>query len=175
VQLSPQALKHTQATLTALELRHVLRHFVTGVTVVTAFDDTQQLIGSTANSFTSVSLDPPLVLVCLGLESRTYGHCVARGRYAINILASDQGEIAQCFALRGGDRARLTSWRASQRGCPVFEHCLAVLECELVREVVAGDHAILIGRVLTFDVRDTGNHQNPLVFYGGKIFPLPRP
>src|SRR5204862_7998515 len=74
----------------ALPIWHVFRRFVTGVTVVTAFDDDRRLTGSTANSFTSVSLEPPLVLVCLERESRTYGHCVARRRYAINILRSEE-------------------------------------------------------------------------------------
>jgi len=170
-----QDLRPVPATPTAAEMRHVLRRFVTGVTVVTAFDDDQRLVGATANSFTSVSLSPPLVLVCLGLESRTYGRCVARGSYAINILASDQAEIAWGFAARGGDRAGLTDWRVSENGYPVLERSHAALECQLVREVPAGDHAILIGRVEAFGLQAGNDLQEPLVFYGGRMFPLLQP
>jgi flavin reductase (DIM6/NTAB) family NADH-FMN oxidoreductase RutF len=170
-----QDLRQAPVVPTAAEMRHVLRLFVTGVTIVTAFDEHQRLVGATANSFTSVSLAPPLVLVCLGLESRTYRSSVACGSYAINILASDQAQIASEFATRGGDRAGLTDWRISENGYPVLGRSHAALECQLVREVVAGDHAILIGRVEAFGLHAGKDPQEPLVFYGGKMFPLQRP
>lgn len=151
-------------------LRGALRRFVTGVTVVTTLDDEGALVGLTANSFTSVSLDPPLVLVCLGLDSRSYEHCVRRGRFATNVLAGDQGDVARGFAVRGGCRTDVCTWRLSERGYPVLESSLARFECALVNDVRAGDHAVLIGRVEAFDTDE--DDADPLVFHGGRLFGL---
>lgn len=153
-------------------LRHALGRFVTGVTVVTALDDDGELVGLTANSFTSVSLDPPLVLVCLGLGSRSYEHCVRRGRFATNVLAGDQEAVARGFAVRGGARTGLCAWRLSERGYPVLETSLARFECALVNDIRAGDHAILIGMVEAFEIDDAD--ADPLVFHGGRLFGLDR-
>lgn len=160
----------TRETETGADLRGALRRFVTGVTVVTTLDDAGVVVGLTANSFTSVSLDPPLVLVCLGLESRSYEHCLRRGRFVTNVLAGDQGEVARGFAVRGGCRTDVCRWRLSERGYPILEGSLARFECELVNEVRAGDHAILIGLVVAFDVRD--DVVDPLVFHDGRLFGL---
>lgn len=154
---------------TGLQMRHALRRYVTGVTVVTTLDEHGSLVGLTANSFTSVSLEPPLVLVCLGLQSRSYAHCVRQGRYTINVLTDEQGEIAQQFATRGGPRDGVCHWRLNQRGYPVLTASLAHFECTLVNSVLAGDHAILIGAVEAISM---GEDSRPLVFHDGQLFGL---
>ena len=151
-------------------LRRVLGRFVTGVTVVTALDGEGQLHGLTANSFTPVSLDPPLVLVCVNLGTRSYGALLQKGRFAIHILSHEQGEIARAFAASGGDRAGICAWQVNSRGYPILEKYLAVLECRLEREHHAGDHAILIGRVE--NLVSGADSDQPLVFYGGRMFGL---
>lgn len=152
-----------------LDMRHALRRYVTGVTVVTTLDEHGSLVGLTANSFTSVSLEPPLVLICLGLKSRSYAHCIRQGRYTINVLTDQQGEIAQQFATRGGVRDDVCHWRLNERGYPVLTASLAHFECALVNSVLAGDHAILIGEVEAISL---GEDSSPLVFHDGQLFGL---
>ena len=151
-------------------LRRVLRRFVSGVTVVTALDSEGRLHGLTANSFTPVSLDPPLVLVCVDLGTRSYSALLQKGRFAIHILSREQREIARAFAASGGDRAGICAWQVNSRGYPILEKYLAVLECRLEREHHAGDHAILIGRVENLVSGADGDR--PLVSYGGRLFGL---
>lgn len=163
----------SEAPRPGLDLRQVMRRFTTGVTVVTTFDSDMTLVGSTASSFTSVSLDPPLVLVCLNHESRTYRHCVQQGRYAINILGADQEAIAQAFAVRGSNRADICVWRGGSQGLPLLEGAHAALECSLEQQVRVATHVILIGRVVGFTLASEGQGQGqPLVFYGGRMFGL---
>jgi len=157
----------------AHELRQALRCFVTGVTVVTGLDGQGMLVGMTANSFTSVSFEPPLVLVCLACQSRSYSSLIESGRFAINVLSEDQADIARAFAVRGGDRSRICQWRLSDRGYPILEQHHAALECRLEREHRTGDHAILIGAVEALSVHDGDGA--PLVFYGGRLFGLSAP
>jgi 3-hydroxy-9,10-secoandrosta-1,3,5(10)-triene-9,17-dione monooxygenase reductase component len=155
------------------ELRDALRRFVTGVTVVTGLDHSGALVGMTANSFTSVSFEPPLILVCLSCRSRSYGSLIGSGRFAINVLSDDQADIARDFAIRGGDRSTICPWRLSERGYPVLENHLTALECRLAQEHKTGDHAILVGAVEGLSVRDDDGA--PLVFYGGRLFGLTAP
>jgi flavin reductase ActVB len=138
--------------------------------VVTAVDGQGRLHGLTANSFTSVSLDPPLVLVCVDVGARSYGPLLQQGRFAIHILSRDQAEIARAFAAKGVDRAGICAWRVDGSGYPILEKYLAVLRCRLEREHHAGDHAILIGRVEDLDSGADG--ERPLVFYGGRLLGL---
>ena len=144
-------------------LRRTLGCFVTGVTVVTARGSDGAPCGFTANSFTSVSLDPPLVLVCVGdavqgLE--TFRQCE---RFAINILSESQHEISRAFADGSPNPFSGTRWRNEPYGPPILEDGLAWLECTAERRIEAGDHMILVGRVIALGSSD--NH--PLVYYRG--------
>lgn len=148
------------------ELRQILGHFATGVTVLTTVDHTGEIRGTTANAFTSVSLDPPLVLVCLAEESETLGAIEARGAFAANILAGDQQEHSDFFSRRG---VRLDPDRYGIRfgdlGMPVLEGILAHLECEVERVDAGGDHRIVLGRVRAHE-----RHReavDPLLFFRG--------
>ena len=132
-------------------LRQALGCFVTGVTVVTARGGDGLPHGFTANSFASVSLAPPLVLVCVGdavQHFEVYRECE---RFAINILADSQRVISDTFATDRPDRFARVRWREGPCRSPILEGCVAFLECAPWRRIEAGDHMILIGRVLAFE------------------------
>ena len=149
-------------------LRRALGCFATGVTVVTARDAGGGPCGFTANSFTSVSLDPPLVLVCVGREVEgleVYRECEG---FAVNILADSQQALSEAFATDLPDRFAGVRWREGARGSPILDGCIASLECAAWRRIEAGDHLILIGRVLAFE-RSPGR---PLAFCHGRYVSL---
>lgn len=151
-------------------LRGALGHFVTGVSIVTAVSEAGELCGLTANSFTSVSLDPPLILVCVSYAARSYRAITRNGRFAIHILRNDQIEIARAFAIGGQARSGISSWHLNERGYARLDRHHAVLECRLHQEHRGGDHAILIGQVEGLEVPNAGS--SPLIFYRGRLFGL---
>lgn len=131
----------------ARELRNVLGAFATGVTVVTTIGADGEPRGFTANSFTSVSLDPPLVLVCLARGAASLPAFRDAAGYAVNILAEDQRDVSRTFASRVEDRFAMVDWHRGPAGNPVFDGTSAWLDCTMHRTVEAGDHVILIGQV----------------------------
>ncbi|APX15153.1 flavin reductase [Phaeobacter inhibens] len=133
-------------------LRHAFGSFMTGVTVVTSHDQSGRPIGFTANSFTSVSLDPPLVLVCLANQSRNYDALVNGDGFAVNVLAETQIEISNTFARPAEDRFAGVNWYKGPAGSPLIDGVSAWFDCSLHKTVEAGDHVILIGEVKAFDV-----------------------
>lgn len=141
----------TDPVIDARELRRALGAFVTGVTVVTTVDAEGKPRGLTANSFSSVSLDPPLVLVCVAKTAASCPVFAAAKSYAVNILAEGQREVSGTFASRSADKFGAVSWRKERTGSPILDGVAAWLDCELHDTVDAGDHVILIGRVLAFD------------------------
>jgi flavin reductase (DIM6/NTAB) family NADH-FMN oxidoreductase RutF len=150
-------------------LRRALGCFVTGVTVVTTRGAGGLPHGFTANSFTSVSLDPPLLLVCVGhaVESlEVYRECEG---FAINVLADSQRAISDTFATKHPDRFAGVRWREGSYGSPLLEGCVASLECASWQRIEAGDHMILIGRVVALE-HSTGR---PLAFCHGSYLSLP--
>ena len=132
------------------ELRQTLGAFMTGVTVVTTINEQGEPIGFTANSFTSVSLDPPLVLVCLAKSSGNRNSFAGSKSYAINILADDQQDISSTFARPVEDRFAGVNWRNENTGSPIIEGVAAWLDCKMHDVVDAGDHLIFIGEVTAF-------------------------
>jgi flavin reductase (DIM6/NTAB) family NADH-FMN oxidoreductase RutF len=135
----------------ARALRDAFGAFLTGVTVVTTVDDAGAPIGFTANSFTSVSLDPPLLLVCLAKTSRNYATLTAAKGFGVNILSEDQKDVSNTFARPVEDRFAAVDWRIGPHGSPVFADVAAWFDCAAHDVVDAGDHVILIGRVEGFD------------------------
>ncbi len=138
--------------------------FPTGVTVVasTARDGTP--VGLTVNSFTSVSLDPPLVLVCIDRGSSSHDPIVEGGGFAVSILADDQEKVARRFAFDPSEtRFDAVGWRPSGAGSPVLDGSAAWVDCRLEEIIPAGDHSILLGHVIESGVSD----REPLVFHGG--------
>ncbi|WP_300517488.1 flavin reductase family protein [Aliiroseovarius sp.] len=132
-------------------LRDAFGAFMTGVTVVTAHDADGNPLGFTANSFTSVSLDPPLVLVCLANSSRNYQALSQAEGFAVNILAETQKDVSNTFARPVEDRFAAVDWRPGPHGSPVFDGVSAWFDCSMFNTVDAGDHLILIGKVEAFD------------------------
>ncbi|WP_062218891.1 flavin reductase [Aureimonas sp. D3] len=132
-------------------LRDAFGAFATGVTVVTTRTAEGGPIGFTANSFASVSLDPPLLLVCLAKTSRNYAHVTGASGFAVNILAEDQKDVSNTFARPVEDRFLAVEWHDGPVGSPVFPAAAAWFDCTTDRIVDAGDHAILIGRVGGFE------------------------
>lgn len=143
--------------------REVLGQFATGVAVVTATADGEP-VGMAVNSFTSVSLDPPLVLFCAARTSTTWPSIRAAGRFAVNILAEHQEDVSRLFATRGADRFGAVDWHLGASGAPVLDDLLAFVDCVIESEHDAGDHVIVIGRVLDLGIRA---ERGPLLFHGG--------
>jgi 3-hydroxy-9,10-secoandrosta-1,3,5(10)-triene-9,17-dione monooxygenase reductase component len=143
--------------------RTVLGHFATGVALITASNDDEP-VGMACNSFTSVSLDPPLVLFCAAKSSTTWPLIQAAGKWAANILDEEGEELCRLFAQKGADRFAHVSYSIGRSGAPILDRSLAFVDCETVDEHDAGDHLIVVGRVLELGyVPDT----KPLLFYRG--------
>ncbi|MDH3633221.1 MAG: flavin reductase family protein [Gammaproteobacteria bacterium] len=139
-----------EAEIDARDLRCAFGHFATGVTVVTTLDTTGAPCGFTANSFTSVSIDPPLLLV--NIARSAYGCDAFTGShgFAVNILAANQRDLSNRFARAGTDKFANQDWHAEITGSPIIEGVVAWFDCEHFEQVEAGDHIILIGRVLQY-------------------------
>lgn len=151
-----------------LRLREAFGNFATGVTVVTTCTPDGTPIGFTANSFTSVSLEPPLLLVCLAKTSSNIGHFFQAGRFAVNILGEAQKDVSTRFASRVPDRFERTDWRTSEAGSPLIDDAVAWFDCETDNVVGAGDHIVLIGRVTDFDQTEG----RPLAYLRGHYLDL---
>jgi flavin reductase (DIM6/NTAB) family NADH-FMN oxidoreductase RutF len=133
------------------ELRRAFGAFPTGVTIVATRDGQGEPVGFTANSFTSVSLDPPLLLVCIAASASSYAAFREAGRFGVSVLGAAQREASTVFATRGADKFASVGWAPRRTGAPLIEGAVAWFDCETDRIVPAGDHAILLGRVVAFD------------------------
>ncbi len=130
------------------QLRNALGRFTTGVTIVTCVDAQGGSVGLTANSFNSLSLEPPLVLWSLRTASPALAAFQDAKRFAVNVLAEAQVDLSRRFASKVEDRFAEGTWALGEHGAPVLAGCAAVFECESVSHQVAGDHHLFIGRVL---------------------------
>lgn len=145
-------------------LRAALGSFITGVTVVTARDAQGVLAGCTANSFSSVSLDPPLVLWSLARSARSYEVFAASDRFTINFLSEGQRDLSQLFASQGSDKFGSARWTPGLGGVPVIDDALCHFECSKYASYPGGDHTIFVGQVEHFARKPN----RPLVFGGGR-------
>jgi flavin reductase (DIM6/NTAB) family NADH-FMN oxidoreductase RutF len=146
------------------DFRRILGHFAAGVTVITTCDGEARPTGLTANAFTSVSLEPPLVLVCVDHKSNSYPALLESGRFAVNILCREQEPISRRFASTLVDKFEAVPFRLSGLGLPLIDGALAHLECLTVNTHEAGDHTIFVGRV---EQADSGEG-DPLLYYRGR-------
>ena len=146
-------------------LRDALGCFATGVTVVTCLDEAGKPVGLTANSFTSVSLDPPLLLVCLAKDAASAAALLAAPNFAVNVLQTGQQPASIRFSTRAEDRFGPNDWSPGELGAPVLKASLGVFECEAYAVHEGGDHHILLGRVIkaTFDAA-----LDPLLYFRGR-------
>ncbi|CAA9270373.1 MAG: Nitrilotriacetate monooxygenase component B [uncultured Blastococcus sp.] len=144
-------------------MREVLGHFASGVTVVTAVT-ADGPIGFTCQSFSSLSLDPPLVVFSPARTSRTWPRLRDIGRFCVNVLAEGQDAVSQNFARSGADKFAGVPWTPSAHGAPVLADIVAWIDCELSAEYDGGDHTLVVARVL-----DLGGHpdRRPLLFHRG--------
>ena len=149
-------------------LRAAFGQFMTGVTVVTALSDDGTPVGFTANSFSSVSLDPPLLLVCPGKFLSSYDVFRNCTHFAVSILAEGQEEVSNIFARSGADRFGQVSHQTDLNGVPVIDGAIATFSCSTHQTLEMGDHCVLIGEVEAFE----SNAGRGLGYVGGKYFSL---
>ncbi|WP_246125218.1 flavin reductase family protein [Exilibacterium tricleocarpae] len=143
--------------------RQTLSQFATGVTVITAKSPSGKPIGMTANSFSSLSLDPPLVLWSIARSSGLYTEFVEAKHYAIHVLKEGQQQVSHQFSRRNIDRFEGVPYQFDNRGVPLLNDCLARFSCEAFSHMDGGDHTIIVGRVI-----DMSKAQgSPLIFHGG--------
>ncbi len=147
----------------AAAIRTVVGHYATGVAIITALDGDEP-VGMACNSFTSVSLDPALVLFCAAKSSSTWPRIQAAQKWAANILEEDGEEICRLFAQKGADRFAHLSYTTGRTGAPLLDQAIAFVDCETVAEHDAGDHVIVVGRALELGYASEGK---PLLFYRG--------
>ena len=154
-------------TLSPGDFRVAMGCFATGVTVITV-DQDGEIHGMTANAFSSVSLDPPLVLVCVDHRARTHAHLHARKRFGVNVLAADQRSISEYYARSTETHQHAeesgASFDRTPHGTPVLHGALAYLECRLHSAQPAGDHTIFIGEVEDVKIREG----KPLLYFRSK-------
>ena len=145
--------------------RDVLAQFATGVVVVTACGEEDELAGVTANSFNAVSLDPPLILWSVSLQARSCEVFQPGTPFVVNVLAENQLGEAKHFASDHPEKYADTHYTPSDHGVPILADCAATIECQVEHRYPGGDHAIIVGRVLKFSY----SHARPLVFFGGRF------
>lgn len=157
-----------QHAFNARDFRDALGAFATGVTVITT-QGTEQAYGMTANAFSSVSLDPPLILVCVIKGTEGSASIEKNGVFAVNILAADQEPISRYFSSRDRPRGaaafRQISHSRAASGSPILDDCAAYLDCRLHAAHEAGDHVVYIGEVMAMGVN---LDVHPLLFHRGK-------
>ncbi|MBI4463120.1 MAG: flavin reductase family protein [Acidobacteria bacterium] len=143
------------------KFRKVLGHFATGVTVVTTRQRSGAPWGFTVNSFTSVSLTPPLILICVDHGSDSFRALKEAEHFAVNFLAADQEEISRRFAAKSADRFRDLAYSEGGHGSPLLAGCVGFVECRKVASHAHGDHTIILGEVLEAEAHGG----QPLLFY----------
>lgn len=145
--------------------RNACGMFATGITVVTTVGPEGEPVGMTVNSFTSVSLDPPLVLWNVGNHARSFALFSTTAHYAVHILHKEQEALSSHFATRGDDKFRDLNWSLGIVGSPILPDYAVCFQCTMEHVYPGGDHNILVGRVVAFE--DRGN-QEALLFFRGK-------
>jgi flavin reductase (DIM6/NTAB) family NADH-FMN oxidoreductase RutF len=147
------------------ELRRVMGHFATGVTVITTVSKEGEMHGLTANAFTSVSLEPPLLLISVDKKAESYPHFEASRVFTVNILAEDQEALSRKFAVSGGGSKKFdgVAYRRGANGAPILEEVLSYIECGLYAAYDGGDHTLYLGEIQQAEITEG----KPLVFFRG--------
>ena len=146
------------------DFRSAMGRFATGVTVVTTLDEAGEIHGMTANSFTSVCLEPPAILVCVAHNAHTYNYVESKGTFGVNVLGVDQIHVGQYFARRPEDRTEEIDWSYSTSGdgVPLLDGSMVSMACRVLGSHVYGDHTIYVGCVEEMILGETAA---PLLFY----------
>lgn len=160
-------MKGVNSTFDSAKFRSVLGYAPTSVVVVAGINETGQPIGVTIGTFTSVSLDPPLVGFFAGVNSQTWKSMSASGRFSVNVLSADQEQLCWRFAQEEDDKFSDLSWTASGGGSPILDGAVAWIDCVVESETVTGDHFFVLGRVESLGCNENGN--DAMVFFRGKV------
>lgn len=155
----------TEVAIDSARFRQVLGAYPTGVCAITALDDGEQPIGMVVGTFTSVSLDPPLVGFLPDKNSGTWPLIERAGRFCVNVLGSDQQALCRKLAARGPEKFSDVGYEVSPHGLPALAGTIARIECLLHSVTEAGDHWFVLGRVLTMDVQ---RDEDPMLFHRGR-------
>ena len=147
------------------DFKKTLSMFSTGITIVTAVDNSGSPIGMTVNSFSSVSLNPPLILWSIDKKQPSYNSFMNAEGYAVNILSKDQNDLCHKFASQLDDKFENVDWKKSENGFPLVKNSLAWFDCKKWNYYSGGDHQILVGEVTSFD----SSELEPLTYWNGKI------
>lgn len=153
-----------QPSIEAARMREVLGHYPTGVVIVTTPGDPQPA-GMAIGSFTSVSLDPPLVAFFVDRGSSTWPRIEAAGRFCVNVVGDHQEDLCRLFSAKGVDRFGAVFWRPGASGSPLLEDAVAWIDCRLAHVFETGDHWLALGQVVALDLPDEA--RSPLVFHRG--------
>ena len=154
-------------TVDPSHLRSVLGNFATGVTAVCSRSDDGEPLGMTVSSFTSVSLDPPLVSFCVKSESWSWSQIRSTGRFAVSVLAADHSEICRTLARPAEDRFDSIDWFDSPSGSPLIAGALAWFDCTVHAAHPAGDHDIVVGEIRSLEMAD--HRPEPLLFFRSEL------
>ncbi|MDH6523336.1 3-hydroxy-9,10-secoandrosta-1,3,5(10)-triene-9,17-dione monooxygenase reductase component [Streptomyces sp. SAI-135] len=155
--------------LTSRQFRSVLGNFPSGIAAITSLDAEGRAVGMAVSSFTSVSLDPPLVAFLPGKASATFPAIARRGTFCANVLAAGQEDVCRALAVSGGDKFANLSWQPGPHGNPVLEGVVAWIDCTIEAVHDAGDHHIVIGRVDDLAADATAD---PLLFFRSRYHQL---
>jgi flavin reductase (DIM6/NTAB) family NADH-FMN oxidoreductase RutF len=145
------------------ELRRVMGHFATGVTVITTLAKDGKLHGLTANAVSSLSLDPPLLIICVDKKAESYSCFEDSKVFTVNILSDDQEDLSRRFAVSGGEKFEGVAYRRGANGAPILQGALAHLECKVYAAYEGGDHTIYLGQIDEAETREG----KPLLFFRG--------
>lgn len=145
---------HELAGVDKRDLRNAFGTFLTGVTVVTTLEENGTPRGFTVNSFTSLSLDPPMLLICIDRTAESFQVFTSQSGFAVSVLNEDQTDISSLFASKREDKFTSAPWTPSRQGYPFIDNACAVFDCERQNIVDAGDHVILIGRIVDYRYTD---------------------
>jgi len=151
------------------ELRRVMGHFATGVTVITTKDKDGAPNGLTANAFMSLSLNPPLVVIGVDKAAQCYSCFEPQSMFTVNFLSEDQEEVSRRFATKGIDKFAALRWHAGTNGAAILDGALGYVECKITQCHDGGDHTIVVGEIV--DAKASGDR--PLIFFKGKYQRMP--
>jgi flavin reductase (DIM6/NTAB) family NADH-FMN oxidoreductase RutF len=152
------------------ELRNVMGNFATGVTIITTKDTTGKPFGLTANAFSSLSLDPPLLLICVDKKVDCYACFEETKVFGVNFLSEDQDQLSTRFATKGIEKFEGVPYTLGELGVALLDGAVAHIECKLINAYEGGDHTIYIGEIQNATVLS----DRPLLFFRGKYYKLPQ-
>jgi flavin reductase (DIM6/NTAB) family NADH-FMN oxidoreductase RutF len=164
IHMSSEGSQGGPAAVSSDEFRRACGRFATGVAIASVLDAEGGPHGLTVSSFTSVSLEPPLILICLGHAVTVIDHFRAARYFGVNILTDSQRDLSERFARKGEDRFNGIGWERGETGVPLIPGVLAAIECEIRQRIPSGDHDIFVGQVVATRVDDG----SPLIYFASR-------